>query len=124
MNESIRIVNSDPKIIKVMVRWFEEICNLKKENFNPSIHIYPDNNIKKSLNYWSRITGAPKKQFGKTQIDKRMNKSFKKKRRLLYGTLHLQIRSRGNKEFGKRLHRHIMGWLESCLDQVNNAGVV
>lgn len=117
--ESVRIINSDPKIIKTAMRWFQQICNLKNENFSPAVHIYPDNNIKKTIKYWSEITGIPTKQFQKTQIDRRTNKSGKKKGKLPYGTLHLQIKSCGKKEFGKNLHRRIMGWLETAVNQIN-----
>jgi len=116
--ETIRLINSDPEIIKLAIKWFQEICGLRNENFTPSVHLYPDNDIKETINYWSKITGFPKKQFGKTQIDLRSNKSKKKKRKLPYGTLHLQIRSRGKKEFGVNLHRRIMGWIEAVLSQI------
>lgn len=115
--ESVRIINSNPKIIKLAIEWFRKICGLKIKNFIPSIHIYPDTNIKKTLIYWSNVTGVPKEQFGKTQVDRRNNKSKRKKRKLLYGTLHLQIRSCGNKKFGVSLHRRIMGWIEAISKQ-------
>jgi len=115
--ENIRITNSDPKIIKIAMRWFQEICGFKTKNFIPSVHLYPDNNIEESLNYWSRITGIPKKQFNKTQIDRRSNKSERKKRKLPHGTFHLKTKSFGEKEFGKSLHRRIMGWIEAVEDQ-------
>ncbi|MBU4205043.1 hypothetical protein KKE19_00670 [Patescibacteria group bacterium] len=121
-HEYVRLINSDPQIIKAAIKWFKEICHLKNENFNPAIHLYPDNNIKKTINYWSKTTGVPKKQFGKTQIDKRINKSGLKKQKLPYGTLHLYIKSCGKKEFGKRLHRRIIGWIKSSLNQIN-AGI-
>ncbi len=116
--ESIRIINSDPEIIKISLKWFKEVCKLKNKNFNPSVHLYPDNNIKESINYWSKIMGVPKNQFGKTQIDRRINKSGKKKRKLPYGTIHLQIKSWREKEFGRNLHRRIMGWIEAIINQI------
>ena len=117
--ETVRLINSDPEIIKLAMRWFREICGLKNENFVSSIHSYPDNNIKETISYWSKITKISKKQFGKTQIDQRINKSGKKKRKLPYGTLHLQIKSCGKQEFGRALHRRIMGWIEAVLNQSN-----
>jgi len=117
--ERIRIINSDPEIIKIAMKWFREICDLKNENFTPSVHLYPDNNVKDTINYWSKITSIPKEQFGKTQIDRRANKSGKKKRKLPYGTLHLQIKSCNQKELGRNLHRRIMGWIETVLNQIN-----
>lgn len=116
--EHIRILNSDPEIIKIATKWFREICGLKNKNFIPSVHLYPDNNIKETIRYWSRIIGISEKQFSKTQIDRRTNKSGKKKRKLPYGTLHLQIKSCGKKEFGVSLHRRIMGWIEAVLNQI------
>ena len=122
-NEILGFSNSDPEIIKILVEWFKKNCYLNNKNFNPFIHAYPDNDIKKTLNYWSKMTGIPKKQFGKTYIDKRTNKSKIKRKTLPYGTIDLRIRSYGEKEFGKRLHRRIMGWIKSATDQIN-AGII
>ena len=119
LNEYTRIVNSDPNIIKLAIRWFKEICKLKNQNFTPAIHLYPDTNHKKSLTYWSKITGLPKKQFGKTQIDQRTNKLEKKKGKLINGTLHLYIKSCGDHKLGRSLHRKIIGWIEAVYNQIN-----
>lgn len=116
--EFVRVVNSDPQVIKIAIKWLKDICGLKNENFNPFLHAYPDNDIDKTINYWSKITGINKKQFGKTQIDRRSDKVTVKRNSLPYGTLHLHIRSNGNKEFGRRLHRRIMGWIEASTNQI------
>ena len=121
--ENIGFSNSDPKTIKIIIEWFKKNCHLKNRNLNPYIHAYPDNDIKKTLNYWSKITGIPKSQFGKTIIDKRTNKSRTKRKTLPYGTIDLRVRSLGEKKFGRRLHRRIMGWIETSLEQIN-AGMV
>ncbi|MFH1780659.1 MAG: helix-turn-helix domain-containing protein [Candidatus Nealsonbacteria bacterium] len=111
--EYVRVINSDSGIIKITMRWFREICGLSDENFAPRVYTYPDNNINETIKYWSKITSVPEKQFKTTQIDRRDNKSGKKKRKLPYGTLHIQIISCGKKEFGRSLHRRIMGWIEA-----------
>jgi len=116
--ELVRIVNSDPQIIKIAMKWFREMCGLVDENFNPFVHAYPDNDIREAMNYWSKVTGVPIKQFGRTQIDTRNNKVATKRKSLPYGTLHLHIRSCGKKEFGRRLHRRIMGWIDSATKQI------
>lgn len=118
LNENIRIINSDPHIIKTSMVWFRKIFLLKDENFTPSVHLYPDSNVIDSINYWSKITQIPINQFGKTQIDKRVNKSRKKKGKLPYGTLHLQIKSCGKKDFGRSMHRKIIGYIEAICAQV------
>lgn len=116
--EIVRIINSDPKVIKLAIKWFKKICKLKDENISMRIHLYPDNNVNKCIKYWNRITKIPIKQFRKTQVDQRKNKSGKKKRKLPYGTAHLTIVSNGNPDFGVNLHRRIMGWIESSLRQI------
>jgi len=113
-NENVRIINSDPILIKLMIKWFKDICGLRTENFYVFIHLYPDSDIDEAIDYWSKMTLIPKKQFGKIQLDKRTNKTLRNNRKLPYGTFHLQIRSYGNKEFGRRLHRRIIGWIEAA----------
>lgn len=112
-NEEVGIINSDPVLMKSMIRWFTEICNLKKENFYAVLHLYPDSDVDASVSYWSKITSIPSTQFGKVQIDRRIDKSMKNNGKLPYGTICLKVRSLGNKDFGRRLHRHIMGWIEA-----------
>lgn len=116
--EIVRIINSDPKIIKLAISWFKDICKLNNRNITVAIHLYPDNDIDKCLTYWSKNINIPLVQFRKTQIDRRIGKSSKKSRKLPYGTAHVTITSNGNPDFGVNLHRRIMGWLESTLDQV------
>lgn len=62
----VRIINSDPQVICLAIRWFEESFGLNKEHFSLAIHLYPDNNIGEALTFWSNVTGIPLSQFGKT----------------------------------------------------------
>ena len=39
--------------IKILIAWFKKNCHLKTKNFNPYIHAYPDNDIGKTIDYWS-----------------------------------------------------------------------
>ena len=118
-HEQIRLSNSDPETIFLALKWFRMFCGLKNENFRIKVHIYPDIDPRKAVNYWSKITNLSKKHFDKIQIDKRTNKSSKKRRKLPYGTVQIAIKSNGKKEFGRSLHRRIMGWIENSLNQVN-----
>lgn len=111
----VRIINADPRIIRFAITWFKDICTLSDENFTLAIHLYPDNNIEQCLSYWSKITGIDRKQFGKTQIDKRVGKKESKRGYLPYGTAHLTIRSKGKKEFGVFLSRRIKTWMDEVL---------
>jgi len=117
--ESVRIMNSDPEIIKASIRWFKNIIGLKDDNIVISIHLYPDSNKEKCLNFWSATTKISRSRFKKTQIDERKNKSAKKQGKLPYGTAHIRIISNGQTDFGVKLHRRIMGWIEGVMEQLN-----
>lgn len=106
-NETVGVINSDPKVILLTMRWLQQGFGLDIDNFTLAIHLYPDNNREACLNYWSKITGIPKSQFGKTQIDHRKGKSLNKRGKLVYGTAHLRVKARGNKDFGVLLSRQI-----------------
>ncbi|MDP1689093.1 MAG: hypothetical protein Q8L47_03100, partial [bacterium] len=116
-HEHIRIINSDPDVIKLSIKWFKEICNSSDENITIMIHLYPDNNIQKSLKFWRSVTGLPKTNFRKTQVDRRENKSQIKKGKLPHGTAHITIVSNGDPEKGVRLYRRIGGWMMGALSQ-------
>ncbi len=116
--ETAQISNSDANTIKLTIKWFKDICGLKDDHITLTMHLYPDNNEKECADYWRKITGLPLKQFRKTQIDKRADKSNYKKRKLPHGTVRLSIISNGNPNFGVNLHRKIMGWIESVFKQV------
>lgn len=116
--ETIRVANSDPRVIRATIKWLETICHAKRENILLRIHLYPDNDIRRCLRYWSNETRIPLSQFSKTQFDRRKNKSARKHRILPYGTAHLTLRANGNPELGVRLHRRIIGWLEASLGTI------
>ncbi len=115
--EQVRVINSDPDIIRLAMRWFREVCGVGEDNFSIAIHLYPDTSISEVKKFWSDITGIRLRQFGKTQVDRRLNKSLKKKRKLPYGTAHITIKSLGDKRLGVELHRRIIGWIEAVYDQ-------
>lgn len=121
--ETVRLINADPETVRLAISWFHRICGVPLEHFSISIHLYPDVPKKTAIRYWSKVTGIPIRQFGKTQVDLRKNKSGKKRRKLPYGTAHIDVRSRGKPSLGVRLHRRIIGWIVAVYRQ-SQAGIV
>lgn len=113
-NGHVRVINSDPDVICLALRWFKEIFGLKISNFWITIHLYPDNNIEESLVFWSKKTGIPLNQFGKTQVDRRP-KQPKKRGMLRYGTAHVRVKSCGDISKGIFLFRRILATIECVL---------
>ena len=117
--EQINIVNSDPVIIRIGIKWLKTFLKLDIKNFTISIHAYPDTDLTRSVSFWSRKTGIPKNQFYKIVVDSRKNKSSLNKRKLPYGTVSLRIRKGETNIRGvKSLHRKIMGWIDSATKQI------
>lgn len=111
--EEVRIVNSNPAVIRIGACWLRKFCLIRDEHIRMTIHAYPDTDIPKSLRFWSKQTKIPLTQFGKTIIDNRSKKSDRKYKRLPYGTANLYVRGNGTLERGvKSLHRKIIGWIE------------
>ena len=118
-HEEVRIVNTDPIIIKLGIKWLMEFGGVRKEHLRVAVHGYPDHDINKLVNFWSKELHIPVKYFIKTQIDTRLNKSTLKRRKLPYGTAHIYVRGGGTLLWGVRnLHRKIMGWIETTTKQV------
>ena len=121
--EIIGFVNADPSVINLMIRWFTEAIGLPKANLRIRLHLYPDSDERRSLQYWSKITTIPVSQFQKTSFDRRTDKKAIKSGKLLHGTAHLRLKSFGEKRFGVFLFRKISAWSGLVLGN-NSAGVV
>ena len=117
--ESVRLVNSDPNVIKLGIVWLRNVCGVGIKNLTLVVHTYPDNNIATTISYWSKLSGVPVSEFGKTQVDMRLNKSTYHHNKLPYGTVQLRVRAGKNEKLGVFLHRRIMGWIEAIIQQVN-----
>jgi len=99
-----RISNSDPAMIKIVMRFFREICHVPEKRFRGHIHIHSQDAVKSAERFWSDVTGVPLDQFYKTYSIK--SKASKNRRLTLpYGTLDIGV-------CDTRLHLMIIGWIE------------
>ena len=115
--ESVRLVNSDPVVITLAIKWLREICGLSIDNLVISLHLYPDTDEKKAIAYWQLVTGLSRNNFLKSSVDGRMDKKVNKKGKLPHGTVHLRVRSNQDPEKGVKLFRRIEGWVAGALSQ-------
>lgn len=117
--EEVRIVNCDPDILKLAMKWLRDRFNLKLENFKVTLHDYPDNDVENNKRFWSRKLGLPLKQFTNSILDKRVDKLVINKRKLPYGTAHLYVKKGNTDLVGVRSsHRKIMGWIDAVIKQI------
>lgn len=99
-----RLANSDPAIIKIMMRFFREVCSVPESKFRAHVHTFAHADINKTEEYWSQITGIARRQFFKTYT-KPSAASLQKRNTLPLGTLDVYV-------CDAKLFLTIMGWIE------------
>ena len=99
-----RVANSDPLVIKIIMRFFREICQVPESKFRGYIHTFEHADVEKTETYWSQITGIPRKQFYKTYI-KPSSASLQKRKSLPFGTIDVCV-------CDTKLFLTIIGWIE------------
>lgn len=107
----VAVSNSDPEVIKIMLRFFREVCKVPESKFRGHIHTFEHADTEKTENYWSKITEIPRKQFYKT-YKKPSSASFQKRQTLPFGTLDLSVND-------TKLLLTILGWIEKIKELVN-----
>jgi len=110
MKGMARISNSDPDVIRLSMRFFREICEVKEDRFRAHIHIHSLDMVQEAQEYWSKIVGIPVSQFYKTYVIKNKNKN-KIRDTLRYGTLDVGV-------CDTKLLLKILGWIEGIKKQL------
>lgn len=63
-----RLSNTDPRMIKLYVKFLIESLNVLKENIRLGLILYPDLIENRCIDFWSKNTTIHKSQFHKTQF--------------------------------------------------------
>jgi hypothetical protein len=105
----VRLGNTDPYLIKIFLKWLQEICKIP--NSEIGFRIYLHENSKYRLDevkkYWSKNTKFPLARFQKVTWKKHKPKTNRKNIRINYfGLLDVDVRKSTN------LNRKIQGWIE------------
>ncbi|MBU2564115.1 hypothetical protein KKA23_00810 [Patescibacteria group bacterium] len=101
--KGVEITNSDPELIKFMIYWLVNICNVPFPKLRAYLHIHANQNEEKAKKYWSRITKIPLNKFNKTWIK---HGGTGHRKNILYNGL---VKIRYNNE---DLRHKIMAWIE------------
>ena len=118
VSERVKLNNSDPKIIKLFLKWLREICKVSDSDiqFRISLHKNAAKRLDEIKKYWARVTGFPIAQFQKVDW-KKHNPVTKRKNvgKTYFGLLNIIVKRSTN------LNRKISGWIEGICE---NCGVV
>ena len=93
-NGSVRLVNTDPEMIRIFSLFLQKICKVPKEKIKIQLTLYPDLMDDRCRIFWSRAINVPIDQFIKTQYIKGRHPT----KRLKYGICLMYVSSRELKE--------------------------
>jgi len=101
----LQFSNSDPDMIKLMMKWFRKFCNVPEEKFRIGLFIHTLHIREDCLDFWSKVTGLPLEQFNKPYIKPTIFSNRKNK--LYEGTCVIKVHS-------KDLFSKVLGWIEGA----------
>ncbi len=89
--KSIDFANSDPEMIRLMVKFFKQFLKISEKDIKIQIMGHEGSDIEKYITFWQNLTSVPRNNFFKPFLT--TSKSSKKKvaSKLEYGTIHLRI---------------------------------
>lgn len=86
------IANSDDRVIRFMVAWFEKFFGYQPESLRIHMHLHSGQNEESMKEYWSQITGVPLMNFQKSFV--KPEGSGYRKKILYHGTIKLRLKGR------------------------------
>jgi len=104
--QSTGLSNSDPKIIEFIVCWFKKFFNIKPHQITAHLHIYYGNDDLRIKKFWSKTTGIPLRNFGKSFI--KPKGTGHRTNILPNGVIKIRIKGKGT----ENLRHRIITWSE------------
>jgi len=108
-NCSVDFANSDPKMIKIFVRFLRKICGVDETRLRVFLYCYADQDIENIKNYWYNLTNIPKKQFTKPYV--RNDFLPEKSGKMEYGLAHIRYAD-------KKLLYQIDDWIKEYCKKI------
>ena len=92
-NRRVTFTNSDPKIIKFMLKWFKCFFNKNPEELAFYVYINESHREREEVvqNYWINYLNVPSSQFRKTVFIKSKQKKIYENHNNHFGTLHCEV---------------------------------
>ena len=107
----VRLMNSDPLLISLFLRFIRESCKIPEEKIKISLRFFEHQNEAYLLDFWQKSTKIPISRFDKSYKSVSISSQRKRPFNILpYGTVQISINS-------TNLYHRIMGWIEGL--QIN-----
>lgn len=104
--------NSDPLMVKLIMKFFRNICNVPEDKFGVGIQIHPNVTSKEAIKYWSQVSAIPQNKFQKCYC--KITPSSKQKRppnTLPYGTVRISV-------YDYKLANKMKGWIQGISEKI------
>lgn len=110
--------NSDPEMIRLIIRWLTEACGIAKEDIRlrVCVNIAHKSRITRIHGFWSQSVGIPQSQFSLPTLIRVESKKRYLNNDAYFGTLRIKVRRSTN------LRRKIMGWIEGLAKNPHVSG--
>ncbi len=108
----LAFTNSDPSMVKIIMKFFREVCKVSEEKMRGNVQIHPNVTPEQAISYWSEITKIPQCQFLKCYT--RLSPSSKQKRphnTLPYGTLRISV-------YDSIITNKVKGWIQGISEKI------
>lgn len=112
---SISFNNSDPRMIKVFIKWLLESCSISEGRIGCEIYIHQNskNSVDEARKYWAMVSGFPIEKFNKVYFKTNKIKTNRKNTGgLYYGLLRVKVSASSS------LLRQIAGWTEAIVKSI------
>ncbi len=106
--KDVTFSNSDLSTVRFMMKWFREICRVPEGKFKSQLNIHSGQDDSTIKDFWSKVTGIPLSQFGKSYIKK--EGTGHRKNILYHGTIKISVCNRN-------LFYKIIGWTEGVFER-------
>lgn len=105
---AVNFSNADPKMVRLMMVFFRDVCRVPEEKFRGVVHIHPHLDAVRARQYWSNVSGIPESQFHATQFG--VSRASQQKRDTLpQGTFRIVVSD-------MRLRCRLEGWMQGLAE--------
>lgn len=104
--QSLIFSNSDPVMIRLFLKWLQEVCEVDIRNIDVEIYLHENSSADSAKVFWARQTSLPQNRFVKVYW-KRHNPSTRRKNVGVdyHGLLRVRVRKSTD------LNRRVSGWI-------------
>lgn len=113
----VGFANSDPRMIRLMMRWFREVCRVPEEKLRVRIQLHPGQSVERAHAVWARVTHVPLRQFNRPSIKTSVTSKGERGNILPCGVATIRVSS-------TELFHRIQGWIDALSAAPSYSGQV